>query len=364
MKRHALGAWNVDINKTYVPSTVILVPVYNEEKTIHWKLENITRIKYPWDKIEIIILNDASTDASMDEVKRFVAEKPTARIRILDHKEHLGKVGCLNKALTTITCDVVIISDADCFWPDDILQKALPYLSDPEVGAITCRELLLNPKASWVTLGEQFYDTTVQAIRLGESKLYATIIFQGGFAAFKRSILSQFNLATDDSGTALDIVQSKKRTILIPETGFYTITPQIWQNKIAIKIRRASHLQRLWVNCLKLLLHRQLALPKRIAIPEILLHIVNPLALIAVVMLSIPLFFLYPLPMVFLVILVLGLLVVKKTRTIVLELLQNNLILLAALPLFIGNNKFTFWKPIPESRNGINEQILKQNSLL
>jgi cellulose synthase/poly-beta-1,6-N-acetylglucosamine synthase-like glycosyltransferase len=158
---------------------------------------------------------------------------------------HLGKVGCLNNALKQVQSDVVIISDVDCFWPSDILNKALGYLSDPSVGAVTARELLLNSADSWVTVGEQFYDSNIQAVRIGESKLHSTIIFQGGFAAYRRSAFKEFNNALDDSGTALDLVQTNLRTLLIPEIGFFTVSPTTWKNKVNIKIRRAGHLQTL-----------------------------------------------------------------------------------------------------------------------
>lgn len=263
-----------------------------------------------------------------------------------------------------IKTDVVIISDADCFWPHDILQKALGYLSDPHVGAITTRELLLNPQDTWVTIGEQFYDDTVQTLRIGESKLHSTLFFQGGFAAYKRDMLEEFNHSTDDSGTALEVIQKRKRAILIPETGFYTISPTVWRNKVSVKIRRASQLQQLWATCLKLLLYRKLAMPKRIAIPEILLHIFNPLLLVALVALSAFALVLYPLPMLTLALILAASLLVKKIRTTFLEVFQNNLILLAALSAFLTNRKFKLWKPVQESRFVLSESILREKKLI
>ena len=286
------------------------------------------------------------------------------KITIFDSKEHSGKTACLNKALKTVKADVVVISDADCFWPHDILTKALYYLSDPNVGAVTGREYLLNANDTWVTMGEQFYDNTVQAIRIGESKVHSTIVFQGGFAAYKHSSLKEFNHATDDSGTALDIIQSNKRAILVPETGFFTIAPTIFKNKIAIKIRRASHLQKLYARCLNLFVHGKLAFPKRIALPEIFLHIFNPLLFVALVVLSIAVMIEYPVLAVTFAFFVCAILGVKKTRTISIELVENNLILLTALTSFITNRRFKFWKPIQESRFGFTEQLLRDKKLI
>jgi cellulose synthase/poly-beta-1,6-N-acetylglucosamine synthase-like glycosyltransferase len=364
MRKRSAATWNLEMKQDYFPSTAILVPVYNEEKTIRLKLANLGKVSYPTDKIEILIVNDSSSDNTLNEVESYIKDNPSQKISLFDSKVHLGKTGCLNNALKTVKADVVIISDADCFWPHDILQKAITYLSDPHVGAITARELLLNAQDTWVTFGEQFYDDTVQTLRIGESKLHSTIVFQGGFAAYKRSVLEEFNHQTDDSGTALDIIQKSKRAILIPEIGFYTISPTAWRNKVTVKIRRASQLQQLWAKCLNLLFHRKLEMPKRIAVPEILLHIFNPLLLVALLVLSAFVLYLYPLPMLALLLLIGVVLLFKKPRTTIIEVFQDNLILLAALSSFLTNKKFNLWKPVEESRSKLSEDMLKEKKLI
>ncbi len=364
MKNRSSSVWNLKLDSGYLPSVAVLIPVHNEEKVIRLKLGNIAKVSYPEDKLEVIVTNDCSNDATLNEVNSYIAAHPAQKVTVFDAKEHLGKTGCLNSVLKNVKADVVVISDVDCFWPSDILTKALSYLSDPSVGAVTARELLLNPADSWVTLGEQFYDDNIQAVRIGESKLHSTIFFQGGFAAYKRSVLSEFNHATDDSGTALDIVQSKLRTLLIPEVGFFTVTPIKWKSKVDIKIRRAGHLQHLWAKCLNLLVHGKLSMPKRIAVPEIILHIFNPLLMVALAALTAAVMFVYPFLGVALVILILGALAIKRFRVMAFELVQNNAILLLALTSFLTKRNFTFWKPIAESRTLLNEDLLRKNNLL
>jgi poly-beta-1,6-N-acetyl-D-glucosamine synthase len=364
MKKRSAADWNLKIAKNYMPSATALIPVHNEEKVIALKLENIAKVTYPEGKLEIVVVNDCSSDGTLKEVADYIATHPEQKISIFDSKVHLGKVGCLNNALKQVQSDVVIISDVDCFWPSDILTKALGYLSDPSVGAITARELLLNSADSWVTLGEQFYDSNIQAVRIGESKLHSTIIFQGGFAAYRRSAFQEFNDALDDSGTALDLVQTNLRTLLIPEIGFFTVSPTTWKNKVNIKIRRAGHLQHLWGRCLNLLVHRKLAMPKRIAVPEIMLHIFNPLLLVVFAVLTVAVGVVYPLLGLALLLLVGGALVVKRTRVMLFELLQNNFILLLALSSFLTRRNFKFWKPIAESRDVLTEAILREKQLI
>ncbi len=365
MKKQSTRPWRLNIDANYLPSVAILVPIHNEEKTIHLKLENLSRIKYPLEKTQIIIVNDASEDGAMSEISRYMAIHPNMRISVFDSKEHVGKTHCLNRALKSVKTDVVIISDADCFWPSDILEKSMLYLSDPNVGAITAREFLLNPGGSWVTLGEQFYDTNIQILRVGESKVHSTLFFQGGFAAFKRSLIDEFDHATDDSGTALHIIQKSSRALLIPEIGFYTTFPTIWKNKMNLKLRRASQLQSLWFKCLNLLVHRKLIIPKKIAVPEIFLYIFNPLLLVVLGFLSVFAFVDYPLFMLTFVLIFSALFIVKKTRPLMIEILQNNLILLTALTSFFNKRKgFKLWKTEQESRSLLSEETLKKIGLV
>jgi poly-beta-1,6-N-acetyl-D-glucosamine synthase len=364
MKKRSVEDWNLKIASDYHPSVTALIPVHNEEKVIPLKLENIAKVIYPQGKLEIMVVNDCSSDGTLKEVANYMATHPEQKISIFDSKVHLGKVGCLNNALKQIQADIVIISDVDCFWPSDILTKALAYLSDPSVGAVTARELLLNPADSWVTVGEQFYDSNIQAVRIGESKFHSTIIFQGGFAAYKRSALQEFNEATDDSGTALDLVQTNLRTLLIPEIGFFTVSPTTWKNKVNIKIRRAGHLQHLWGHCLNLLVHRKLAMPKRIAVPEIILHIINPVLMVGFAVLTVAVGVVYPLLGLTLLFVVAGALAAKRTRVMLFELIQNNFILLLALSSFLTKRNFKLWKPIAESREALTEAILREKQLI
>jgi cellulose synthase/poly-beta-1,6-N-acetylglucosamine synthase-like glycosyltransferase len=364
MKKWSTKPWKLDINENYQPSTAILVPVHNEEKTIRLKLENLSKVKYPVEKIEIVIVNDASTDNTLTEINQYTAHNSSLKVNVFDSKEHIGKANCLNQALSSVNADVVIISDADCFWPSDILLKALPYLSDPNVGAITGRELLLNSKRSWVTAGEQLYDATVQSIRIGESKMHSTIFFQGGFAAYKYNFLRGFDHTADDSGTALNVVQRNKRTLLTPDAIFYTAFPVSWKSRIAIKTRRAKQLQQLWIDCLKLALQRKLILPKKIAMAEIFLHVLNPVVFLALMLTTVVLIITQPLyPLIILSVFVVTL-AIPKIRMPLIEVIQNNLILLASLFSLSVKKNIKVWKTSEESRSLVDEEILRAKQLI
>jgi hypothetical protein len=105
-------------------------------------------------------------------------------------------------------------------------------------------------------------------------------------------------------------------------------------------------------------------MPKRIAVPEIVLHIFNPLLMVALAVLTVMVMAVYPYLGVALVLLVVGTLAIKRTRVMAFELAQNNLILLVALSSFLTKRNFTFWKPMADSRSVLNEKALREKNLI
>lgn len=364
MKSKASKPWKLNINKHFEPSVSILIPMRNEEKTIRFKLENLYKIDYPAEKVQIIAVNDGSTDKTLYNFNEFVDSHSKLNITLLNQQKCEGKSNSLNLALKNATGDVIIVGDADCFWPSNILMKTLPYLSDPKVGAIAGRELLLNPQKTWVAESERFYNNFVHTTRLGESKVHSTLFFQGGFAAYKRAILECFDRETDDSGTALKIVQKGMRTLIVPEGIFHTMFSSNWRNKIIVKIRRANQLQQIWKTCLRLMLQRKLILPKKIAAFEIFLYLFNPIVFLALLVVSPFLVIEYPLLALALLLVLLSSLLVRKSRVIVVEIVQNNLILLVALAQLITKRKMKMWTTIDEPRSLLNREVLHQKNLI
>ena len=179
---------------------------------------------------------------------------------------------------------------------------------------------------------EKTYLNFANLIRLGESKAYSTIKFEGGFCAYKKDTFDEFDHETgaDDSGTALKVIQNNYRTILIPEVLFYTSFPTQFRGKYKTKIRRATQLMSLWLKCLGLLTKRRLLLPKKIAVPEILLFVFIPWVLLALEATTVAMIILFPFSIlsIAVIVLIIGLLVFA--RNIFFEVLIDNFILTVA----------------------------------
>lgn len=91
----------------------IIVPVYNEERTIYdvLKITSDVTLIHNIDK-EIIVVNDCSTDNSLDEINRFSKDFPDV-ILLIEHKVNKGKGGAIHTGINSTTGDYIIIQDAD-----------------------------------------------------------------------------------------------------------------------------------------------------------------------------------------------------------------------------------------------------------
>jgi len=345
MRKYAKKPWDIKIDRSFHPEISILIPVHNEESKVESKLENIKSISYPKEKMEIIVVDDASEDNSVEKVKHFMRRNPGLNIRLIRQTLRGGKSVALNKALAASTKPIIIVSDADTRWPPDILQEVLPYLSDPQIGAITGKGINENAEKSWVTRAENTYLQLANLLRLGESKIHSTIRFEGGFCAYKRDAFESFDCETgsDDSGTALGIVQRGYRSILVPEALFYTSFPASLVGKFRVKVRRANQLIGLWVKCLKLLLKRRILLPKRIVIPELVLFLFNPLIFLVLIVIG-GVIVLNPFSPFGLAILMSIACLLLFARRIFIEVIMDNFVLLYALITFLFKQRYVAWE--------------------
>ena len=100
----------------------IIIPLYNEDSTIIKLLKKIYSLKKI--NLEIIIVNDGSTDNSLKLIKNFSKKK---RIKIISHKKNTGKGSAIKSAKKYITGDIVIIQDADLEYdPKDYMKLINP----------------------------------------------------------------------------------------------------------------------------------------------------------------------------------------------------------------------------------------------
>ena len=360
-RRAATKPWKLNFESKGTPYVTFLVPTYNESNVIHYKLENLLRLDYPKNLIQILILDSNSTDSTLDIVNEFVRHHPELNVDILIEKERAGKSAALNSAMSHVKGELIIVSDADCFYPSDVLQKALPYLSDPQVGAISGPKFLLNVGSSKVARNEAQYLESANLTKLGESKTGFTPLFEGGFSAYKKAVLSSFDpyqTGSDDCGTVIKLAEDSYRALLVPEAAFFTVFPITWKERYGIKIRRGNQLIRVFGKYLQLLLAGRIKSFKRVILTNTFTYLFGPVFFIVFMSLTIITFIMYPY-----FLLLLFLFFVPKIGPLLLEVFQSYFVLFFSILSVCFRRNFLIWKQ-PADRYLITEEMLRSHNLI
>lgn len=109
----------------------IIVPVFNEERSVFKVLDILCALSFPNQiKIEIIVVNDKSTDNSLKEIEKFIiTPQSTIEIKIVSHNINKGKGAAIHSGVDVATGDYIVIQDADLeLNPQDIISLIQPIL--------------------------------------------------------------------------------------------------------------------------------------------------------------------------------------------------------------------------------------------
>ncbi|MGB9816195.1 MAG: glycosyltransferase [Desulfurococcaceae archaeon] len=99
--------WDVRSDPEYKPRVSIIVPTYNEAKLVRQKLDDIASQDYPKNLAEIIIVDSASTDGTLEVVKEWIADHRDIRAKLIQENVRRGKSFAINNALRLATGDIM-----------------------------------------------------------------------------------------------------------------------------------------------------------------------------------------------------------------------------------------------------------------
>lgn len=145
-------------NEEEIPYVTIQLPVYNELYVMERLLDNIAKLKYPSDKLEIQVLDD-STDESIISTGKHIEElqKKGVDIQHIRRENRQGfKAGALKEGLKIAKGEFIAIFDADFLPQENWLLQTVPYFKNPEIGVVQTRWGHINRNYSTLTKIQAF----------------------------------------------------------------------------------------------------------------------------------------------------------------------------------------------------------------
>ena len=206
-----------------LPSVTILIAVHNEEKFLSAKLNNLARVEYPADRLQIVVVSDGSTDASN---KILAARKnPPLQAVILD--EQGGKATALNHGLAAAQGEVVVFTDARQTIASEALKHMVANFADPNVGCVS-GELMIGQGEASGAHGVGLYWRMEKKIRYWEGLAGSTVGATGALYAVRKNLISPLPPGTilDDVYIPLQVVRQGQRVVFEPHAlAFDPLTP-------------------------------------------------------------------------------------------------------------------------------------------
>jgi len=137
---------------SFQPTVSILIPASNEEKVIGRLLKRITNFTYPKEKLQVIVIDDASNDRTGEIADDFKNKYPF--VEVVHRSVNVGRKGkasAMNHGFESVKNDVVLCFDADYYPQNDIVENLIQVFDDPKVGAVQGRVVVLNEPQNLVT---------------------------------------------------------------------------------------------------------------------------------------------------------------------------------------------------------------------
>ena len=217
----------------------IVVPCYNEEKSIGKTIETLLNSGYKGLK-KIIIVDDKSTDNSYKIIKEY--SKKYSRVIAVQTPKNTGcAAGAKNYGAKFVDTELIGFTDADSYPKKDAIQKMMGYFDDPKTGAVTSRVLVFNRNKFLARLQSIEYKIIAFTRKL-LGFVDAIYVTNGPLSIYRKNVFDEIkgfdesNMTEDIEITWHFVAKGYKVPMSVPSIG-YTVVPAIFKDWIKQRTR-------------------------------------------------------------------------------------------------------------------------------
>ncbi|MFI5133328.1 MAG: glycosyltransferase family 2 protein [Chitinophagales bacterium] len=184
-----------------VPVTLV-VAVYNEAAILEAKIKNTFNIDYPAEKLQVIFVDDGSSDNSSRIIKQYPS------IKLLQQPERKGKPAAIKKAMQIVQTPVVIFSDANAMLNEKCIRKMVPHYANQKIGGVAGeKRIFRNQHVSAVGEAEGFYWQYESFMKKQDADFNTVVGAAGELYSIRAALFTELDddLILDDFITSMQV---------------------------------------------------------------------------------------------------------------------------------------------------------------
>lgn len=233
----------------YEPEVSFVIPCKNEEKAIRKTVTECFRADYPKEKIEVIVINDGSTDGTISILREL--EKEYSRLIVIDWKINRGKRHGMTEGFKRAKGDIIVQLDSDSYFEASTFRELIRPFRNPEIGAVCAHADPENADENMLTkMQTAYYFMSFRILKAAESTYHTVFCCSGCSSAYRKEavapILDKFMNETflglpitwgDDRALTNWVLKRGYKTIYTDQSKAYTIVPTTFKQFLKQQVR-------------------------------------------------------------------------------------------------------------------------------
>lgn len=215
-----------EVDDTIEPTVSIVIPMFNEGRSIFDTVMSLLRQDYPTDKLDIIVVDDQSTDDSYRWALEAAAAAP-ARVTVIQNPVNMGKRRGINRAVRTATAEIIVSVDSDVVVEPDAVRQLVRRFAEPDIAAVGGRVNVLNKHVNWLTKMQTIkYYFGYEYLKNVERCFKSVMCLSGCLTAYRREVLIELEPILEDRnvlGVPIKYGEDRFLTRQIVKAGYKTV---------------------------------------------------------------------------------------------------------------------------------------------
>jgi len=175
---------------SWQPTVSVLLPCYNEGRTVYNSIESISKSNYPSDRFEVIAQDDCSVDDSYEWMVKAQRDFANIPIRVGRNISNCGKARTVCNALEHSTAEIIISIDSDCIFHPDAIRELTACFAEPGIGSVGGRVGVSNPNDNIITMIQTIvYYAAFELYKIPENWTRSVCCISGCLFAIRRELL-------------------------------------------------------------------------------------------------------------------------------------------------------------------------------